>query len=179
MYTIERKDYYKICIYFGIVNFIIAVSCLYVFITSVAHGFCLEGSFIYLLFSIILILYYLIKYFRKDLNFTVLRIDDNGIYLCPKKNEGVFIPWEKIRYVTFVEDYNYSKIAILQYNKESHYLELTPYFRYGICLKPKKAIKAAYKYADNEKKIKDIKAPWFFTYEDCLWKEYMKTGTKK
>lgn len=115
----------------------------------------------------------------KDLNFIVLRIDDNGIYLCPKKNEGVFIPWEKIRYVTFVEDYNASKIAILQYNKESHYLELTHYFYYGICIKPKKAIKAAYKYADNEKKVKDIKAPLSFEYESCLWKEYIKIGTKR
>ncbi len=180
MYTIERKDYYKICIYLLIACYIIVEGiCIYAYIAYPPQRLCTTDSFIFLLFCIILILYYLIKYFRKDLNFTVLRIDDNGIYLCPKKNEGVFIPWEKIRYVTFVEDYNYSKIAILQYNKESHYLELTPYFRYGICLKPKKAIKAAYKYADNEKKIKDIKAPWFFTYEDCLWKEYMKTGTKK
>ena len=117
MYTIERKDYYKICIYLLIACYIIVEGiCIYAYIAYPPQRLCTTDSFIFLLFCIILILYYLIKYFRKDLNFTVLRIDDNGIYLCPKKNEGVFIPWEKIRYVTFIEDYNYSKMTNLDYD---------------------------------------------------------------
>ncbi len=179
MYKIERKDYYKLCIYIGIVNCIIFGALLYSSITYALHGLSLDFSFLLSLFAVIFTLFYLIKYYRKDFNFTVLRIDDYGIFLCPQKDEGVFIPWEKIKYVTFIDDYGGSKIAILQYNKKSHYLLLTQYFQFGINLKPKNAIKAAYKHSDNPKKIKDIKADLSFTYEDCLWKEYFKKGTKR
>ena len=51
------------------------------------------------------------------------------MFLCSKKDEGVYIPWEKIKYV---------------------------------------AIKAAYKYADDKKKIKEVKDYLVSSYEDIM-----------
>jgi len=120
-------------------------------------------------------LYYLVKYFDKKNNYVVLKIDNYGIFLCPNRNENVFISWEKIKYVTFVVDFYGSKIAILQYNKKSHYMSLTEYFFFLLInFTPRSAIKAAYKYADNIKKIKEVKADLLFNYENGIWDYYIK-----
>ena len=115
-------------------------------------------------------LYYLVKYFDKKNNYVVFKIDNDGIFLCPNRNENVFIPWEKIKYVTFVYDDLYgTKVAILQYSKKSHYMLLSDYFIFlKIHFYPRNAVKAAYKYADNIKKIKEIKTDLFFNYENGL-----------
>ena len=119
-----------------------------------------------LFISIIFSLYFLIKYLRKDLDFATLRIDDNGVLLCSKKDEGVFVSWEKIRYVIFVlNDYG-SKIIVRQYNKETHELLLTDYFH---SFRPKSAIKAAYEYADNANKVIEVKDYLHSSYEDVMW----------
>ena len=112
-------------------------------------------------------LFFLIKYLRKDLDFVAFRIDDSGVFLCSKKNEGVFVPWEKIKYVIFVVDDYGTKIVIRQHNKDTHDLLLTDYFN---CLTPKNAIKAAYIYADDKKKIKEVKDSLALDYEAIMWR---------
>ena len=111
-------------------------------------------------------LYFLIKYLRKDLDFIAFRIDDNGMLLCSKKNEEVFVPWEKIKRVIFVLDDYGSKVIVRQHNKEIHELRLTDYFN---CLKPRGAIKAAYKYADDTDKIREVKDSLASTYNSIMW----------
>lgn len=111
-------------------------------------------------------LYFLIKYLRKDLDFIAFRIDDNGMLLCSKKNEEVFVPWEKIKRVLFVLDDYESKVIVRQHNKEIHELRLTDYFN---CLKPRGAIKAAYKYADDTDKIREVKDSLASTYNSIMW----------
>ena len=81
--------------------------------------------------SITYTLYFLIKYLRKDLDFVALRIDDNGMLLCRKKNEEVFIKWDKIKFVIFVVDDYGSKVIVRQHNKEIHELLLTDYFSFS------------------------------------------------
>ena len=111
-------------------------------------------------------LYFLIKYLRKDLDFIAFRIDDNGMLLCSKKNEEVFVPWEKIKRVIFVLDDYGSKVIVRQHNKEIHELRLTDYF---YILRPRGAIKAAYKYADDIEKIMEVKDSLASTYNSIMW----------
>jgi hypothetical protein len=120
-------------------------------------------------------LYYLIKYLRKDFNFVALRIDNSGMFLCSKKDEGVFLPWRKIKYVIFVVANNGSKIIICQHNKETCEFLLTHYFH---VFRPKSVIKAAYKYADNNKKIREVKDCLALDYEAIMWR-ISKTEVKR
>ena len=133
---------------------------------SIVLDTALVFSFIFFFYSIAYTLFYLIKYLRKDLDFVALRIDESGMFLCSKKDEGVFISWEKIRYVIFVVANNGSKIIIRQHNKETHELLLTHYFH---SFRPKSAIKAAYEYADNKKKIREVKDWLPSSYEQIMW----------
>lgn len=163
MYIIFRRDYYKLCFSLGFIWCIICGIVVYYLIVVCNHSW----NFTLLMsLSIIFSLYFLIKYLRKDLDFATLRIDDNGVLLCSKKDEGVFVSWEKIRYVIFVlNDYG-SKIIVRQYNKETHELLLTDYFH---SFRPKSAIKAAYEYADNANKVIEVKDYLHSSYEDVMW----------
>ena len=166
MYVIFRKDYYKLCFCIGIISCIICCIAVYIYIAIYNHSWNFI-FFISLFMSTTYTLFYLVKFLRKKLDFVALRIDNNGIFLCSKKSEGVFIPWHKIKHVIFVVDEYGSKIVIHQYNKENHYLLLTDYFN---CFRPQKAIKAAYKYADNAKKIREVKDDLVSTYESIMWR---------
>ena len=125
------------------------------------------ASFMSLFISIAYTLFFGIQLLRKNLDFLVLKIDENGLFLSSKKNEGTFVPWEKIKYVIFVIDDYGSKIVIRQHNKDTHDLLLTDYFN---CLRPKNAIKAAYIYADDKKKIKEVKDSLALDYEAIMWR---------
>ena len=52
---------------------------------SNADSISSDLGFILLLYGIVHTLFYLIKYLRKDLNYEVLRIDDNGVIICKKR----------------------------------------------------------------------------------------------
>ncbi len=165
MYILFRRQYYKLCFSLGLIWCIICGIVVYYLIVVCNHSWNF-ASFMSLFISITFTLYFLIKYLRKDLDFVALRIDDNGMLLCSKKDEGVFVPWEKIKYVIFVlNDYG-SKIIIRQYNKETHELLLADYFN---CFRPKSAIKAAYEYADNANKVLEVKDYLHSSYEDVMW----------
>ena len=83
--------------------------------------------------------------------YVVFKTDENGIFLCGKKDKGIFIPWERIRFVIFVVgNVHESKILIRQLNNETHQLWLGGYFYFT----PKSAINAVCKYADNKSKVK-------------------------
>ena len=103
----------------------------------------------------------------RNFNYVIVRIDDSGVILCSKKDEDVYIPWEKIRHIIFVLDKNSSRIILRQQNKETHYLELTKYYHY---FRPKKMIEAAYEYADDKKKIIEVNDYLYSTYEDIMCK---------
>ena len=163
MYIIFRRRYYKICFYTGIVICILSSILLYF---SIVLDTALLFSFIFFFYSIAYTLFYLIKYLRKDLDFVALRIDDNGMLLCSKKDEGIFVPWEKIKYVIFVVADSGSKIIIRQYNKETHELLLAHYFH---SFRPKSAINAALEYADDKKKIREVKDRLPSSYENIMW----------
>ncbi len=165
MYIIYRKDYYKLCFCLGVVCCIICGIPVYYWIVVLDHSW----DFFYslgLFLAIAYTLYFLIKYLRKDLDYIAFRIDDNGMLLCSKKNEEVFVPWEKIKRVLFVLDDYGSKVIVRQHNKEIHELRLTDYFN---CLKPRGAIKAAYKYADDIEKIREVKDSLASTYNSIMW----------
>ena len=72
----------------------------------------------------------------------------------------------KHKIVIFALDYNDTKIAIRQYSNETHYF---PFQAYYLCFTPKKAIRAAYKYADNVKKVRVVKHSDLDRYE-FKWK---------
>lgn len=150
----------------GIIPCIICYIAVYIYIVIYNHSWNFI-SFMSLFMSTTYTLFYLIKFLRKKMDFIVLRIDNNGMFLCSKKNEGIFVPWQKIKYVIFVVDDYGSKIVIHQYNKENHYLLLTDYFN---CFRPKNAIKAAYKYADNNKKIREVKDDLVSTFDSIMWR---------
>ena len=123
MYILYRKDYYKRTIYSGIV---LCIMCGVLSYHSIARRDEFP-AFLMIMLTIWIItvtLYYLIKYLRKDKDFVVLRIDDNGILLCQKKNEEVFIEWEKIKHVIFLRYIRGSKVIVRQHNKETHELFL-------------------------------------------------------
>lgn len=83
--------------------------------------------------------------------YVVFKTDENGIFLCGKKDKVFFIPWERIRFVIFVVgNVHESKILIRQLNNETHQLWLGGYFYFT----PKSAINAVCKYADNKSKVK-------------------------
>ena len=151
MYILYRKDYYKRTIYPGIV---LCIMCGVLSYHSIARRDEFP-AFLMIMFTIWIItvtLYYLIKYLRKDKDFVVLRIDDNGILLCQKKNEEVFIEWEKIKHVIFLHYYRRgSKVIVRQHNKETHELFFTINYSYEGVM-PRGAIKAAYKYTDDRDK---------------------------
>ena len=152
MYILYRKDYYKRTICEGILGCIMFGVLPYHYI---ARGEGEEFSAFYVIIVTIFIiftLYYLIKYLRKDIDFVVLRIDDNGILLCQKKNEEVFIEWEKIKHVIFLHYYRRgSKVIVRQHNEETHELFFTiSYKSEGVMSRG--AIKAAYKYTDDRDK---------------------------
>lgn len=125
------------------------------------------ASFMSLFISIVYTLFFGIQLLRKNLDFVVLRIDENGLFLCSKKDEGTFVTWENIKFIIFVIDDYGSKIVVRQHNKGTHYLLLTDYFN---CLRPKNAIKAAYEYADNKKKVREVKDSLALDYEAILWR---------
>lgn len=166
MYVIYRKDYYKLCFCLGIILCSIVCPIVYVLIVVENHSWNF-ASFMSLFISIAYTLFFGIQLLRKNLDFLVLKIDENGLFLSSKKNEGTFVPWEKIKYVIFVTDDYGSKIVIRQHNKETHDLLLTDYFN---CLRPKNAIKAAYIYADDKKKIKEVKDSLALDYEAIMWR---------
>ena len=162
MYIIFRRLYYKICACTGIVVSLFTSILLYF---SIVRDIAIFYAFILFSYCIISTLFYLTKFVRKDLDFVALQIDKNGMFLCYKKDEGVFAPWEKIKYVIFVVANNGSKIIIRQHNKETHELLLTHYFH---CFRPQSAIKAAYEYADDKKKIREVKDYLVSSYEDVM-----------
>ena len=165
MYIIYRKDYYKLCFRLGIVWCII--SCLPVYYLIVVCNHSWSFFMIFNLFaSTTYTLFFLIKYLRKDLDFVAFRIDDSGVFLCSKKNEGIFVPWEKIKYVIFVVDDYGTKVIVRQHNKETHELFLRDYFN---CFRPRGAIKAACKYADDINKIREVKDSLASTYNSIMW----------
>ena len=131
-------------------------------------------------------LYYLIKYLRKDKDFVVLRIDDNGILLCQKKNEEVFIEWEKIKHVIFLRYRRGSKVIVRQHNRETHEIFFTIDYTYERVM-PRGAIKAAYKYTDDRDKIMEVGSfldPVYTytrdtTYGDIMYDLYEKERKKR
>ena len=125
------------------------------------------ASFMSLFISIVYTLFFGIQLLRKNLDFVVLRIDENGLFLCSKKDEGTFVTWENIKFIIFVIDDYGSKIVVRQHNKGTHYRLLTDYFN---CLRPKNAIKAAYEYADNKKKVREVKDSLALDYEAIMWR---------
>lgn len=167
MYIIYRRDCYKLCLYWGVLLCTITFPAVYylVFVESYSWDFVLFAG---LFFSIAYTLYCLISYLRKDLNYLVLRIDEDGLFLCSKKDEGSFLPWKRIRSVIFVRDEYGSKIIVRQHNKKTCELLLTHYCFY--LFRPKRAIKAAYEYADNKNKIMEVKDYLEISYEDIMWK---------
>ena len=86
--------------------------------------------------------------------------------LCSKKNEEVFIKWEKIKFVIFVVDDYGSKVIVRQHNKETQELLLRDYFN---CFRPRGAIKAACEYADDIDKIREVKDSLASTYNSIMW----------
>ena len=87
-------------------------------------------------------------------------------FYAVKKNEGIFVPWEKIKYVIFVVDDYGTKVIVRQHNKETHELFLRDYFN---CFRPRGAIKAACKYADDIDKIREVKDSLASTYNSIMW----------
>lgn len=166
MYIIYRKDYYKLCFFLGIILCSIVCPTVY-FLIVVENHFWNFVSFMSLFISIAYTLFFGIQLLRKNLDFVVLRIDENGMFICSKKNEGTFVSWEKIKCVIFVIDDYGSKIVIRQHNKDTHYLLLTDYFN---CFRPKNAINAAYKYADDKNKIREVKDCLALDYEAIMWR---------
>ena len=165
MYIIYRKNYYKLCFCSGIVWCIICSIPIY-YLIVVCDDSWNFFMIINLFVSITYTLHFLIKYFRKDLDFVALRIDDRGILLCRKKNEEVFVPWEKIKYVIFLLDDYGSKVMVRQHNKETHELLLRDYYN---CFRPRGAINAAYKYTDDIEKIREVKNTLALTYDIIMW----------
>ncbi len=166
MYIIYRKDYYKLCFCLGIILCSIVCAIVYLLIVVENHSWNF-ASFMSLFISVAYTLFFGIQFLRKSLDFVVLRIDENGLFLCSKINEGTFVSWEKIKYIIFVMDDYGSKIVIRQHNKDTHYLLLTDYFN---CLRPKNAIKAAYEYADDKKKVREVKDSLALDYEAIMWR---------
>ena len=183
MYAINRNKTYKLRVWFGLIPSIPSLVYVYLSLTRVDVWdsfsiFMMSLGFGYPLYT----LFYTIKYFDKRNNYDVFKIDDDGIFLRPNRNEHVFIPWGKIKYLTFAYDDCYgTKVAILQYNKESHYMLLTEYFTFlKRHLYPRKAVKAAYEHIDYVEKIKEIKAPFLgFNYESGVWYDYIKKGNRR
>lgn len=166
MYIIYRKDYYKLCSFLGIILCSIVCPIVYYLIVIENHSWSF-ASFMSLFISIAYTLFFGTQFLRKNLDFVVLRIDENGLLLCSKKNEGIFVSWGKIKYVIFVVDNCGSKIIVRQPNKDTHYLLLTDYFN---CFRPKNAINAAYKYTDDKKKIREVKDSLALDYEAIMWR---------
>ena len=158
VYKIFRRLYYKICACTGVVVSIISGILLYF---AIERDIALLYAIILFTYCVVSTLYYLIKYLMKGIDYVALRIDNDGIYLCAKKDEGLYVPWGKIKYVIFVVADNGSKIVIRQHNKETFEFMLTHYFH---CFRPKSAINAAYKHADCKSKIREVK--------DCLALDY-------
>ena len=164
MYIIFRRLYYKICVILGIAVSIFTGILLYL---AIVRDVALFYAFIAFSYCVVSTLYYLVKYLKKDLDYVALRIDDNGMFLCSKKDEGTYIPWEKIKLVIFVVANNGSKIIIRQHNKETCEFLLAHYFH---CFRPKGAINAAYTYADDKKKIREVKDSLALDYETIMWR---------
>ena len=185
MYILYRKDYYKRTIYPGIV---LCIMCGVLSYHSIARRDEFP-AFLMIMLTIWIItvtLYYLIKYLRKDKDFVVLRIDDNGILLCQKKNEEVFIEWEKIKHVIFLRYRRGSKVIVRQHNRETHEIFFTiNYYYEGVM--PRGAIKAAYKYTDDRDKIVEVGSfldPVYTytrdtTYGDIMYDLYEKERKKR
>ena len=166
MYIVYRRDHYKLCFCLGMI--LCSIVCPIIYLLIVVENQTWNFlSFMSLFISIAYTSLWGIQLLRKSLDFVVLRIDENGLFLCSKKNEGIFVSWEKIKYVIFVIDDYGSKIVVRQHNKDTHYLSLTDYFN---CLRPKNAIKAAYEYADNKEKIREVKDSIALNYEAIMWR---------
>ena len=185
MYILYRKDYYKRTIYSGIV---LCIMCGVLSYHSIARRDEFPAFLMIMLtiWSITVTLYYLIKYLRKDKDFVVLRIDDNGILLCQKKNEEVFIEWEKIKHVIFLRYRRGSKVIVRQHNRETHEIFFTIDYTYERVM-PRGAIKAAYKYTDDRDKIMEVGSfldPVYTytrdtTYGDIMYDLYEKERKKR
>ena len=185
MYILYRKDYYKLTIYLGIV---LCIMCGVLSYHSIARRDEFPAFLMIMLtiWSITVTLYYLIKYLRKDKDFVVLRIDDNGILLCQKKNEEVFIEWEKIKHVIFLRYGRGSKVIVRQHNRETHEIFFTIDYTYERVM-PRGAIKAAYKYTDDRDKIMEVGSfldPVYTytrdtTYGDIMYDLYEKERKKR
>ena len=179
MYAINRNKTYKLRIWFGLIPSTLCLVYVFLILTHVTEW---DPSSIFLFGFPFYTLFCTIKYFDKRNNYVVFKIDDDGIFLRPNRDEHVFIPWGKIKYLTFVyDDFYGTKVAILQYNKESHYMLLTEYFIFlNRHLYPRKAVKAAYEHIDYVEKIKEIKAPFLvFDYESGVWDDYIKKGNRR
>ena len=185
MYILYRKDYYKRTIYPGIV---LCIMCGVLSYHSIARRDEFP-AFLMIMLTIWIItvtLYYLIKYLRKDKDFVVLRIDDNGMLLCQKKNEEVFIEWEKIKHVIFLRYRRGSKVIVRQHNRETHEIFFTIDYTYERVM-PRGAIKAAYKYTDDRDKIMEVGSfldPVYTytrdtTYGDIMYDLYEKERKKR
>ncbi len=182
MYILYRKDYYKLTIYPGIV---LCIMCGVLSYHSIARRDEFPAFLMIMLtiWSITVTLYYLIKYLRKDKDFVVLRIDDNGMLLCQKKNEEVFIEWEKIKHVIFLHYIRGSKVIVRQHNRETHEIFFTINYYEGFM--PRGAIKAAYKYTDDRDKIMEVGSflytvyDWDTTYGDIMYDLYEKERKKR
>ena len=157
MYIISRNKYYRLCFCLGVIWCSIVCPILYfqIVVKNQSWNFI---SFTSLFISIAYTLFFGIQLLRKSINFVVLKIDEYGMFLCSKKDEGVYIPWEKIKYVIFVIENYGSKIIVRQ-------LLLRDYFN---CFRPRSAINAAYKYADDKKKIREVKDYLVSSYEDVM-----------
>ena len=166
MYIISRNKYYRLCFCLGVIWCSIVCPILYlqIVVKNQSWNFI---SFTSLFISIAYTLFFGIQLLRKSINFVVLKIDEHGMFLCSKKDEGVYIPWEKIKYVIFVIDNYGSKIIVRQHNKETHELLLRDYFN---CFRPRSAINAAYKYADDKKKIREVKDCLALDYDAIMWR---------
>lgn len=165
MYTIYRKDYYKkgitsgikACVAIGIPVFIA------IFVYNIHNN---EMEIMVFAFFVLFTLYFFIKFYSKSQDFLVLRIDEDGIFLCPRKDEGVFVSWDKIRYVIFVIDSYGSKMIVRQYSKDTHYFLFADYFFND---RPRKVIDAARENADDEKKVREVKDSLGLDYEGIMF----------
>ena len=96
MYEIHKNKIYKLKVWLGIIPSIL--SCIYVY-KGVTNTYIWDSFSLFMLslgfFFPLYTLYYFVKYFDKINKNVVFRIDNYGISLCPNRNEGVFIPWEK------------------------------------------------------------------------------------
>lgn len=169
MYTIYHNSYYKLNMKAGTI-FTISMLTLFIFVKSTVINSIYFDILIGLIaFGITCTIYCIVKCYNEKNNFIVLRVDEQGIFLCPQKDKGTFMPWDKIKYLTFAvtgRKFNDDvKIAIWKIDNKAYYLSLTKFF---YLKPPKKAMREVYKYADDKQKIKFVEHP-DFRYESIFF----------